>query len=165
MNRILPITQPPRAGTAVYIRTWCRALFQIYRCAESAKQAKLRTKTIDFRESEIVLDLYTSLSELDTIIERGKYKLLIKHDKDIMQFAIWKNNKQIKRIEREDNKAYALHRGIHNRVNRPLLRFGKGTTYIIQVQLVDEVHPRVFRIRTRHPDTPKLIKEERGARI
>lgn len=133
--------------------------------AESAQQEKLRVLTLDIRDSEIVLDLYTSLSELDTIIERGKYKLLIKHDKDIMQVAIWKNNRRVKRIEREDNKAYALYKGIRSRVNSPLLRFGKGTTYIIQVQLADEVHPRVFRIRTRHPDTPKPIKEEQGARI
>lgn len=140
-------------------------LFPKPTAAELARQAKLRVQTLDFRESEIILDLYTGISGLDTIIERGKYKLLIKHDKDIVQFAIWKNNRPLKRIDRKDNKAYALYRGIRSRVNRPMLRFGKHTTYIIQVQLAGEAHPRAFRIRTRQPDTPKPMKEEQGVPV
>lgn len=140
-------------------------LFPKPTAVELVQQTKLVAQTLDFREREIVLDLYTGISRLDTIIERGKYKLLIKHDKDIVQFAVWKNNRRVKRIEREDNKAYALHRGIRSRVNRPLLRFGKHTTYIIQVQLAGEAYPRAFRILTRQPDTPKPMKEEQGVPI
>lgn len=140
-------------------------LFPKPTAAEVAQQAKLRARTLDIREGEIVLDLYTSISELDTIVEKGKYKVLIKHHTGIALFAIWKNNKPIKWIERKDNEANALYRGVRSSVNRPLLRFDRNTTYIIQIQLAGEAHPRSFRIRTRHPDTPKPKKEEQGVPI
>ncbi|WP_164122241.1 hypothetical protein [Sphingobacterium sp. xlx-130] len=122
----------------------------------------LRAQTVDLRESEIVLDLYTSITMLETIIERGKYQLLIKHNKDIVQFAVWKNGRPIKHMEWKDNKAYALYKGIRSSVNKPMLRFGRSTMYRIQIQLEGEAYPRVFCIRTRHPDTPKPTKEELG---
>lgn len=132
---------------------------------ELIEQQKWRGQGLDIRESEIVLDLYTSITMLDTIIERGKYQLLIKHNKDIVQFAVWKNDRPIKHMEWKDNKAYALYKGIRSRVNKPMLRFGRSTMYRIPIQLESEAYPRVFRISTRHPDTPKPKKEELGVPI
>ena len=161
LSRLLVQAQHPISEVGVELLD----LFPKPTATESAEQAKLRVRTLDIRESEIVLDLNTGISELDTIIERGKYKLLIKHETDIVHFGIWKNDRPIKRIERKDNKTYALFRGIRSRINRPLLRFGKHTTYIIQIQLAGEVHSRAIRLSTRSPDTPKPMKEKKGVPI
>lgn len=113
LSRFLVQAQHPVSEVGVELLD----LFPKPTASESAEQAKLRMRTLDIRESEIVLDLNTGISQLDTIIERGKYKLLIKHDTDIVQFGIWKNDRPIKRIEKKDNKTYALFRGIRSRIN------------------------------------------------
>lgn len=132
---------------------------------ELVEQARLRTQTVDIRDKTIVLDLYTGISVLDTIIEQGRYQLLIKHDKDIMQFDIRKNNKPVKRIERKDNKVNALHKGLRTALRSPLFRFRKNTAYNITIQLEGEIQPRAFRIRTRNSDIQKPFKEEMGTPI
>ena len=133
--------------------------------AELAEQARLRAQTVDISDKAIVLDLYTGISVLDTIIEQGRYQLLIKHDNDIIKLDIWKNNRPVKRNERKDNKANAQHKGLRSTLRKPLLRFGKNTVYNITIQLEGEVLPRAFRIRTRTPDIPKPVKEVMGTPI
>lgn len=116
---------------------------QLTDLSQQPTAAELVKQTVDIRDKAIVLDLYTGIFALDTIIERGRYQLLIKHDKDIMQFDIWKNDRPVKRIERGDNKANALHKGLRSTLRKPLLRFGKNTAYFITIQL--EVSATTFR--------------------
>lgn len=126
------------------------------------EQARSRAQVLDIRDREIVLDLYTDIYRLDTIIEKGKYLLFIKHDKDILQLDISRNGSQRIQVIREDNQANALYRGLRSKVTKPILRFRKGTTYIIEIQLKEEGRKRAFRIKTRHPKTTKPIRAELG---
>lgn len=105
------------------------------------------------RDQLIALDLYTKIYSVDTIIEKGKYRLAIKHSKDITHLEIWKNGKMLKQTVWHDNKEYALYKGLRSKLLKPWLRFRRGTVYKIEMQLEGEANKRTFYIRTRDPNT------------
>lgn len=105
------------------------------------------------RDRLIALDLYNKIYSVDKITEKGKYRLAIKHNKDITHLDIWKNGKKLKQTVWHDNKEYALYKGMRSKLLKPRLRFRRGTVYKIEMQLEGEANKRAFYIRTRDPNT------------
>lgn len=112
-------------------------------------------------DERIILNMYKNISQIDTIVEKGRYTLAAMHNKDIVELAIWKNKRKLKHIVWEDSKA-PLYGAIRSKLIKPILHYGRGTVYLIEIQLEGENDKRRFRIQTRHPKTKKPGKNELG---
>lgn len=128
----------------------------------TTNQPRFGEQIVDIRDRTMVLNLYSNFTKLDTIIEKGKYQIFIKHNRDIEKVIVLKNNKKIRRVVIHDNKANSLYKGLRSKLIKPILSFNQNTIYRIEIYLNGEFAPRIICVQTCDAETPKLLKEELG---
>lgn len=113
---------------------------------------------INIGKTDITLDLYSHTHMIDSVIERGKYMLFIRHDKDIIHLGLWKNNRKIRRVNLEEI-SNALYKGLQSRLLRPMFTFKPGTNYDIRVQLEGEESERIYNLTTPVHTKSRLLEK------